>query len=646
MPSSLEKLGNSELGVVIDTGSYGIKYGVTGSDYPQGVFPKNDSAESGAAPLIPEWPVERGKVTDWDVLEKVWSYGFVRSGFNGYDQHIPVGVVTSMDTLRGDKKQLARMAEMLFETFEVGQVRFESQPMSGLYASGRTTGVAVCAGHGLTQVLPIFNGIPLSKHFPDCAQQIELGAADVDAFMLARHPELGALPKFDLRRMKSEICSVAPYTDKRSQYTDCRVHKDVELPDGSLVEVGPAAWQGHEVLFDPRMAGSLRADIEWQQICAGGGVADVTANCVGHVPAYHSGDYVCGDWRVQMSNCMALKYNHRGQAGEAQVVRELARNICVFGGPTMAAGFVERMSEQMRSDAPPGLDIKIAAANDRSVQEWIGSSIFMSLSSVTGVTRSSYQETGPAVAEAFSLDDNMLLQEDYELISPEVPSFATDALKIDGGSPIKGEPSAGKAVEFNSQDLAHAEQAVMFKHPSPMWTALKFNNQAEEQRPRCVIKVGEVLRQRPGSEDFTAMALIDQDDDASHLFQRAPALQLLHDKLVSAGVEVIYRNEPGASSYYKILLLDGTGYEFAEGNSLCFQGIKQSFTRFSTLHGKLAGAPEPETMYENSNRLTAAQLGTFEAIDKDPREFVPLSYFESLSAFTEAWEACQQHFRL
>ena len=99
-------------------------------------------------------------------------------------------------------------------------------------------------------------------------------------------------------------------------------------------------------------------------------------------------------------------------------------------------------------------------------------------------------------------------------------------------------------------------------------------------------QVGEVLRQRPGSDQFTPMALIDQDDDAAHLFQRAPAVQLLHDRLVSAGVEVIYRNEPGAASFYKvrilsrsvqfisalqILLLDGTGYEFGEGNSMCFQ---------------------------------------------------------------------------
>lgn len=398
-------------------------------------------------------------------------------------------------------------------------------------------------------------------------------------------------------------------------------------------------------MFDPSVAGSLRPDMGWQRICASGGLPDFIAQCVGQVPAYHVGDYACGDWRVQMSNCMALKYNHRGQMGEAQVVRELCRNLCVFGGPTMANGFVERLITQMRSDGPPGLDIKVAAAPDRQSQEWIGSSIFMSLSSVTGITRSSYQEHGPSITDCFSLDDNMLLQEEYELIQPDISAFPAAALGIDGGSPLKGDPTAGKAVEFNSQDLASPEQAIMFKHPSPLWSALKFVGQ-EEDKPRCVVKVGPVMRQRPGSDEFTSMALVDDEDGAAHVFQRAPALQVLHDKLVAAGIEVIYRNEPGADAAYKLMFLDGTGYEFAEGNTQCFQGIKETFTRFSTLHGSLPGAPALEVMYENSNRLTASQLSHFEMIDKDPREFVPQSYFESLSAFTEAWAACKQHFKI
>eukprot|EP00658_Telonema_sp_P-2_P018757 TRINITY_DN17347_c0_g1_i2.p1 TRINITY_DN17347_c0_g1~~TRINITY_DN17347_c0_g1_i2.p1 ORF type:complete len:171 (+),score=40.25 TRINITY_DN17347_c0_g1_i2:85-597(+) len=145
----------------------------------------------------------------------------------------------------------------------------------------------------------------------------------------------------------------------------------------------------------------------------------------------------------------------------------------------------------------------------------------------------------------------------------------------------------------------------------------------------------EMLRSLVGSE----MCIRDS-------FQRAPALQVLHDKLVNAGVEVIYRNEPGPEHAYKVLFLDGTGFEFAENNSMCFQGIKQAFTRFSTLHGSLPGAPNLSDMYENSQRLTELQLAIFETIDKDPREYVPASYFESLSAVKETWAACKHHYKI
>ena len=39
---------------------------------------QNDSADNASALPIPEWPVTRGQVTDWETLEKVWTYGFMR----------------------------------------------------------------------------------------------------------------------------------------------------------------------------------------------------------------------------------------------------------------------------------------------------------------------------------------------------------------------------------------------------------------------------------------------------------------------------------------------------------------------------------------------------------------------------------------
>ena len=75
----------------------------------------------------------------------------------------PVGGTSSVKVdvrlISATNRDLEKMSELLFETFEVGSVRFEAQPVAGLHSSGRTTGLAVSVGHGLTQV-PAGLGIP------------------------------------------------------------------------------------------------------------------------------------------------------------------------------------------------------------------------------------------------------------------------------------------------------------------------------------------------------------------------------------------------------------------------------------------------------------------------------------------------------
>jgi hypothetical protein len=659
MSYTLENLScGSDLGVVLDTTSSNIRYGVSGSDAPMGVFPKNDSAEVGAAPVVPSWPITRGKVNDWDRLEKVWTYGFTRSGFNGYDQRIPVGIVTSMASFDGPAKDLEKMSEMLFEMFEVGSTSFQVQPVAGLHASGRTTGVAVSCDYGLTQVMPIFNGVALHKHFPTCAGYMQLGSQDVDSFLLAQAPELDYIDQFQLNQIKQRQCVVPEYSERRlphhiiagSTFRDATELKDVELPDGQLVTLSAAAWNCGEILMDPTVGGNLvRMDSDWHSISATGGLATFISQKAGAVPAYHIGSYACGDWRVQLSTCLALKYRYHGQVLEAQVLRELMRNVCVFGDATMMNGLPTRLEQELRALAPPQLDINVSAAEDRDAQPWIGGSLVMSYGSVAGATRASYQEHGPLrIAEAFSIDHNMTLQEDYELIEPSITAFespfAMDQMGGEGGAPSKDHYSQGMALEFNAKDLSHPESSVQATHPSPLWTPLKFIG--APANTQLVIKVGPALRERPGSNEMTPQHMVDDEDGPEHVFQRAPALQILHKRLEEAGVEVTYRNEPGADKTFKLIFLDSHGAEFFNSSVLSFQGIKQAYARFATLHGSVAGAPPLEDMYENAQSLTLVQLSYFESIDKDPREYIPEDYFLGLEALATAWEACKSHFDL
>ena len=174
----------------------------------------------------------------------------------------------------------------LSQTFEVGSIRFEAQPIAGMHASGRTTGIGVSVGSGLTQVMPVFNGISLVQHFPKCAGYMNLGLQDVDTYLLAHVPQLRNLDQFQVNMIKSHSCVVPDYTERGlpdrvlsgSTYSDTTRAKDVELPDGQYVHLEPSAWQCGELLFDPTIGGNIvRMDSDWHSVTASGGVAAFVA---------------------------------------------------------------------------------------------------------------------------------------------------------------------------------------------------------------------------------------------------------------------------------------------------------------------------------------------------------------------------------
>lgn len=54
-----------------------------------------------------------------------------------------------------------RAAEIFFETFNVPALHIQMQAVLSLYSSGRTTGVVVDSGDGVTHIVPIFEGFAI-----------------------------------------------------------------------------------------------------------------------------------------------------------------------------------------------------------------------------------------------------------------------------------------------------------------------------------------------------------------------------------------------------------------------------------------------------------------------------------------------------
>jgi len=165
--------------VVIDNGSGMVKAGFAGEEGPSCVFPaivgrpKNSSAMMGVnqksfyigdeasqkrGVLELKYPISAGLVEDWDDMEKVWNHTFYNelrvtpSECNG---------VLLTEAPRNPKANREKMIQIMFETFEVKNCYVAIQAVMSLYAAGRTTGLVVDSGDGVTHTVPVFEGFSL-----------------------------------------------------------------------------------------------------------------------------------------------------------------------------------------------------------------------------------------------------------------------------------------------------------------------------------------------------------------------------------------------------------------------------------------------------------------------------------------------------
>merc|ERR1712054_553963 len=143
--------------LVVDNGSGTIKAGVAGEDAPKVMFSTTvgyakhkstvvgmgerecyvgDQAIQKRGTLLLKNPIEKGVVENWDDMERVWHHTF----FN--EPRVNRETIT----------------QVMFESFNVPATFIAMQAVLALYASGRTTGVVVDAGDGVSHTVPIYEG--------------------------------------------------------------------------------------------------------------------------------------------------------------------------------------------------------------------------------------------------------------------------------------------------------------------------------------------------------------------------------------------------------------------------------------------------------------------------------------------------------
>ncbi|CAN0019975.1 unnamed protein product [Ectocarpus sp. 6 AP-2014] len=367
--------------VVIDNGTGIIKAGFAGADKPKVVFashvgrPKHKRAMIGGAldggdvflgKKVEEHrgvfrlthPMEHGVVKNWADMEKVWSHVYGRDNLNvGPEDH----AVLLTEAPLNPYKNRRQCAETFFETFGVPAMFCAPQAILSLYASGRTTGVVLDSGDGVTHCVPVYEGFAV-RH---AITRIDVAGRDVTErlqLLLRRagHNLHTSAEMEVVRQMKEDLCYVAfnPSTEEQVKQPDT-VYK---LPDGQTIRVGPERYRAPECLFHPEQLGSESMGVH---------------DCL-----------LKGIMRTDMD-----------------MRRTLFGQVVLSGGSTLFPGFGDRLLNEVRKQAPKNLKIRITAPPERKFSTWVGGSILASLATFKDmwVTRAEFREHGPNIMDSKSL---------------------------------------------------------------------------------------------------------------------------------------------------------------------------------------------------------------------------------------------------
>ena len=371
-------MSESQQHLVIDNGSGLCKAGFSGEDAPRCVFPcivgrpkvqgimvgtekkeafVGQEAQEKRGVLVLKYPIEHGMITNWDDMEKIWHHTFYNELRVSPEEYN----VLLTEAPQNPKTNREKMTQIMFESFNSPGIYIAIQAVLSLYSAGKTTGIVMDSGDGVTHFVPIYEGYC----FPHAVIRMNLAGRDLTDFLLNILSERGlhftsSAEREIVRDIKEKLTYVS--MDYEKDLSDSKKSSSTEvkyeMPDGTEITVGNERFRCPEVLFKPNMIGKELEGI--------------------HAQTYNS---------IQKS--------------DIDVRKDLFSNIVLSGGTTMFPNIAERLTAEVQKLAPAAslAKVKVIANPERKYSVWVGGSILSSINNFQSmwITKAEYEESGPQI---------------------------------------------------------------------------------------------------------------------------------------------------------------------------------------------------------------------------------------------------------
>jgi actin-related protein len=254
-------------------------------------------------------PIQRGEVRDWEKLSKLWENVTMELGTESVDSTS----ILLVESMRTTKKDRNRWAEMLFESHHAPSISFLNSASASIFASGRTSGLSIDCGAGITSAVPVYEGLPL-KH---AALIADYGGQDIShhlqQLLMNRHINLSF---HDVRSIKESRAYISMNVSDSPRSNDDQ-RTTLILPDGVEVEVEE----------------------------------DIFSECTNHI--FHDDKANHQGLIAQTQECIALC--------DESLKRLLYGNIILSGGSSQLTGFGDRFKHELQDKLSQSL---VVSKND------------------------------------------------------------------------------------------------------------------------------------------------------------------------------------------------------------------------------------------------------------------------------------------